>query len=48
MLIVSTVLPSSNYTGLAKLFLIPAAFYVAIAIASLVLIFPASLSHVWM
>ncbi|TFK67683.1 hypothetical protein BDN72DRAFT_87052 [Pluteus cervinus] len=39
--------PTSQYT-LAKLFLIPACFYVAIAIASLVLIFPESMNHVWL
>ncbi|KAG6885510.1 hypothetical protein C0993_000760 [Termitomyces sp. T159_Od127] len=38
--------PTSNYT-LAKIFLIPTSYYVAIAIASLVLIFPVSLNHVW-
>ncbi|KDR68787.1 hypothetical protein GALMADRAFT_78068 [Galerina marginata CBS 339.88] len=40
-------LPKAQYT-LAKLFLIPTSFYIAVAIASLVLIFPESLSHVWL
>ncbi|KAF8972504.1 hypothetical protein BDZ97DRAFT_1722616 [Flammula alnicola] len=39
--------PTSNYK-LAKIFLIPTSFYVAVAIGSLALIFPESLSHVWL
>ncbi|KAG6901993.1 hypothetical protein C0995_005793 [Termitomyces sp. Mi166 len=38
--------PMSYYT-LAKIFIIPTSYYVAIAIASLVLVFPVSLNHVW-
>ncbi|KAF8907694.1 hypothetical protein CPB84DRAFT_1768565 [Gymnopilus junonius] len=40
-------LPQSNYT-LAKLFILPTSFYVAVAIASLILVFPESQSHVWL
>ncbi|KAI5832414.1 hypothetical protein K523DRAFT_344860 [Schizophyllum commune Tattone D] len=40
-------LPQTNYT-LAKLFVIPASYYVACAIAALILIFPESLNHVWL
>ncbi|KAJ7259813.1 hypothetical protein C8J57DRAFT_1339211 [Mycena rebaudengoi] len=40
-------LPSPQYT-VAKIFLIPTVYYLAIAIASLVLIFPESLNHVWL
>ncbi|KAF8179112.1 hypothetical protein BJ912DRAFT_1128563, partial [Pholiota molesta] len=40
-------LPTPNYT-LAKLFVLPATFYLAVAIASLILVFPESLSHVWL
>ncbi|KAF9475517.1 hypothetical protein BDN70DRAFT_883627 [Pholiota conissans] len=40
-------LPTKNYT-LAKIFLIPTSFYVAVALISLVLVFPESLSHVWL
>ncbi|KAL1742634.1 hypothetical protein HDZ31DRAFT_42783 [Schizophyllum fasciatum] len=40
-------LPQVNYT-LATLFLIPAAYYVACALAALILIFPESLNHVWL
>ncbi|KIM39015.1 hypothetical protein M413DRAFT_447379 [Hebeloma cylindrosporum] len=40
-------LPNARYT-LPKLFIIPTCFYVAVAIASLVLIFPESLSHAWL
>ncbi|PPQ76063.1 hypothetical protein CVT24_006853 [Panaeolus cyanescens] len=39
--------PSAQYM-LVKTFLIPATFYVAVAIGSLVLIFPESLNHVWL
>ncbi|KAF9042212.1 hypothetical protein BJ165DRAFT_257137 [Panaeolus papilionaceus] len=39
--------PTAQYT-LAKLFLIPVTFYVAVAVASLVVIFPESLNHVWL
>ncbi|KAG5725819.1 hypothetical protein E4T56_gene2441 [Termitomyces sp. T112] len=38
--------PTSEYT-LAKIFIIPTSYYVVIAIASLVLIFPVSLNNVW-
>ena len=41
------VLPQTQYT-LAKLFVIPASYYVACAIAALILIFPESLNHVWL
>ncbi|CAK5266926.1 unnamed protein product [Mycena citricolor] len=40
-------LPTAQYT-IAKMFLIPSAYYMAIAIASLILIFPESLNHVWL
>lgn len=40
-------LPTAQYT-LARLFLIPTAYYVAIALASLIFIFPESLNHVWL
>ncbi|PPQ95766.1 hypothetical protein CVT26_015853 [Gymnopilus dilepis] len=40
-------LPQSDYT-LAKLFILPASFYIAVAIASLILVFPESQSHVWL
>ncbi|KAJ6459650.1 hypothetical protein C8R45DRAFT_553978 [Mycena sanguinolenta] len=39
--------PSAQYT-LAKMFLIPTCYYVAVAIASLILIFPESLNHMWL
>ncbi|KAG6828854.1 hypothetical protein H0H92_006561 [Tricholoma furcatifolium] len=38
--------PTQQYT-LAKLFIIPTSYYVAIAITALILIFPTSLNHVW-
>ncbi|KAJ7679684.1 hypothetical protein B0H17DRAFT_1077726 [Mycena rosella] len=40
-------LPTAQYT-IAKMFLIPTCYYLAIAIASLVLIFPESLNHIWL
>ncbi|KIM39011.1 hypothetical protein M413DRAFT_447369 [Hebeloma cylindrosporum] len=40
-------LPTSEYT-FARFFIIPTCFYLAVAVASLVLIFPESLSHVWL
>ncbi|KAF7340394.1 hypothetical protein MVEN_01958900 [Mycena venus] len=40
-------LPTANYT-IAKMFLIPTTYYIAIALASLVLIFPESLNHIWL
>ncbi|KAF8972501.1 hypothetical protein BDZ97DRAFT_1649682 [Flammula alnicola] len=40
-------LPTSDYM-LSKLFIIPTCFYIAVAIGSLVLIFPQSLNHVWL
>ncbi|KAJ7247491.1 hypothetical protein C8J57DRAFT_1359112 [Mycena rebaudengoi] len=40
-------LPTPNYT-LAKLFLLPTCYYLAIAITSLIFIFPESLNHVWL
>ncbi|CAA7266340.1 unnamed protein product [Cyclocybe aegerita] len=40
-------LPTTQYT-LPKAFIIPACFYAAVAIASIVFIFPESLSHVWL
>ncbi|KAF5376953.1 hypothetical protein D9615_007250 [Tricholomella constricta] len=39
--------PTAQYT-LAKIFIIPTCYYVAIAIATLVLIFPESLNRVWL
>ncbi|KAF8152843.1 hypothetical protein K438DRAFT_1863917 [Mycena galopus ATCC 62051] len=39
--------PTAQYT-LAKMFLIPTCFYVAIAIASLVVVFPETLNHMWL
>ncbi|KJA27441.1 hypothetical protein HYPSUDRAFT_131287 [Hypholoma sublateritium FD-334 SS-4] len=42
----SVVIPTKDYT-LAKLFILPTTFYIPVAIGSLVLIFPESLSHVW-
>ncbi|TFK38741.1 hypothetical protein BDQ12DRAFT_712685 [Crucibulum laeve] len=39
--------PTSQYT-LAKQFLIPSSYYVAVAIASLIFIFPESLNHAWL
>ncbi|KAF7311860.1 hypothetical protein MIND_00196700 [Mycena indigotica] len=44
---IGPLLPSQNYL-IAKMFLIPTAYYLAIAITSLVLIFPESLNHVWL
>ncbi|KAF7330042.1 hypothetical protein MKEN_00268300 [Mycena kentingensis (nom. inval.)] len=44
---IGPLLPSANYT-VAKQFLIPACYYVAIAVASLILIFPESANHVWL
>ncbi|KAG6910622.1 hypothetical protein DXG01_009131 [Tephrocybe rancida] len=38
--------PTSQYT-LAKQFIIPTSYYVAIAITTLIFIFPVSLNHVW-
>ncbi|KAF7318664.1 hypothetical protein HMN09_00378100 [Mycena chlorophos] len=40
-------LPTANYL-LPKLFLLPTTYYLAIAITSLVVIFPESLNHVWL
>ncbi|KAJ3509937.1 hypothetical protein NLJ89_g4950 [Agrocybe chaxingu] len=40
-------LPTTQYT-LPKAFIIPACFYAAVAIASIIFIFPESLSHVWL
>ena len=42
-----TVLSKPQYT-LAKIFIIPTCYYVAIAIAALIFIFPESLNHVWL
>ncbi|KAF7367705.1 hypothetical protein MSAN_00834300 [Mycena sanguinolenta] len=39
--------PTAQYT-LAKMFLIPTCYYLAIAIASLILIFPETLNHMWL
>lgn len=39
--------PSQQYT-LARLFLIPTASYLAIAIVAIILIFPETMSHAWM
>ncbi|KAJ7612695.1 hypothetical protein FB45DRAFT_939576 [Roridomyces roridus] len=39
--------PTQQYT-LAKLFLIPTAYYIAIALAALAVIFPESLNHIWL
>ncbi|KAJ7250170.1 hypothetical protein B0H12DRAFT_1121038 [Mycena haematopus] len=39
--------PTAEYT-IAKMFLIPMCYYLAIAIASLILIFPESLNHMWL
>ncbi|KAJ7328509.1 hypothetical protein DFH08DRAFT_884074 [Mycena albidolilacea] len=40
-------LPTPQYT-IAKMFLIPTCYYLAIAIASLVFVFPESLGHMWL
>ncbi|KAJ7447940.1 hypothetical protein B0H11DRAFT_351668 [Mycena galericulata] len=40
-------LPTAQYT-LAKIFVIPTLYYIAIALAALVLVFPESLNHVWL
>lgn len=40
------VLPTANYL-IAKSFILPTSFYLAVAITCLVLVFPESLSHVW-
>ncbi|KIY48354.1 hypothetical protein FISHEDRAFT_43559 [Fistulina hepatica ATCC 64428] len=40
--------PTAQYTNLSKLFLIPSSYCVAISLASLVVIFPQSLNHVWL
>ncbi|KAF9527115.1 hypothetical protein CPB83DRAFT_856773 [Crepidotus variabilis] len=40
-------LPTTQYT-LAKAFILPTVFYVAVAIGGIILIFPESLSHVWL
>ncbi|KAF8168489.1 hypothetical protein B0H34DRAFT_816566 [Crassisporium funariophilum] len=40
-------LPTAQYT-IPKAFIIPTCYYVAVALASIVLIFPESLSHVWL
>ncbi|KAF8812715.1 hypothetical protein BYT27DRAFT_7182439 [Phlegmacium glaucopus] len=40
-------LPTAQYT-LPKLFIIPTCYYVAVAIVCLILIFPDSLSHIWL
>ncbi|KAJ6613973.1 hypothetical protein B0H10DRAFT_2436246 [Mycena sp. CBHHK59/15] len=40
-------LPTAQYT-IAKQFLLPTAYYVAIALAALVFVFPESLNHVWL
>ena len=42
-----SVSPSANYT-IPKVLLIPSGIFVAIAIATLVLIFPESLNHIWL
>ncbi|KAJ7730484.1 hypothetical protein DFH07DRAFT_993871 [Mycena maculata] len=39
--------PTQEYT-LAKVFLIPTCYYLAIALTALVLVFPESLNHVWL
>ncbi|KAG5654141.1 hypothetical protein H0H81_006852 [Sphagnurus paluster] len=39
--------PTAQYT-LAKLFIIPTLYYIAIAIATLIFIFPESLNHIWL
>ncbi|KAJ7474206.1 hypothetical protein FB451DRAFT_1248307 [Mycena latifolia] len=40
-------LPTAQYT-LAKIFLIPTCYYLAIAIAALIVVFPESLNHIWL
>ncbi|KAJ7207441.1 hypothetical protein GGX14DRAFT_698162 [Mycena pura] len=47
MCLTGPLLPTQQYT-LAKIILLPTCYYLAIAIASLVLIFPESLNHVWL
>ncbi|KAK7008046.1 hypothetical protein R3P38DRAFT_3211693 [Favolaschia claudopus] len=44
---IGPLLPAAQYT-LPKMFLIPTCYYLAISLASLVLIFPESLNHVWL
>lgn len=41
------VFPTAQYT-LPKLFIIPTAYYIAIALTTLVFVFPESLNHVWL
>ncbi|KAF8638679.1 hypothetical protein AX17_002024 [Amanita inopinata Kibby_2008] len=38
--------PTARYT-LAKIILVPASYYIAIAIGSLIFVFPESLNHIW-
>jgi hypothetical protein len=42
-----TVFPTAQYT-LPKMFILPTVYYTAVALVSLVLIFPESLNHVWL
>jgi hypothetical protein len=41
------VFPTAQYT-IPKMFILPTVYYTAVALVSLVLIFPESLNHVWL